>query len=43
MPGDDYKLTHQIFIDEKPEYYEFKNETHNMIGAELFANFESGE
>ncbi|MEZ8055320.1 GFA family protein [Vibrio sp. 10N.222.54.F12] len=43
MSGDDYKLTHQIFIDEKPEYYEFKNETQNMTGAEVFAHFESGE
>jgi hypothetical protein len=28
---------HQIFIDEKPEYYDFANETHNMTGAEVFA------
>lgn len=30
---------HQIFIDEKPEYYCFANETHNMTGAEVFAMF----
>ncbi len=30
---------HQVFIDEKPEYYSFANETHNLTGAELFANF----
>lgn len=35
-----YKLTHQIFIEEKPEYYEFANATQNMTGAELFAHFE---
>jgi hypothetical protein len=32
---------HQIFIDEKPEYYCFANETHNMTGAEAFAMFAS--
>ena len=31
----------QVFIDEKPEYYSFANETKNMTGAELFAQFES--
>ena len=36
-----YKLSHQIFIDEKPEYYNFSNETKNMTGAEVFAHFES--
>lgn len=30
---------HQIFIDEKPEYYCFANETKNMTGAEVFAQF----
>jgi hypothetical protein len=30
---------HQVFIDEKPEYYSFANETKNMTGAELFAQF----
>jgi hypothetical protein len=29
----------QIFIDEKPEYYSFANETKNMTGAEVFAQF----
>ena len=28
---------HQIFIDEKPEYYSFANETKNMTGEEVFA------
>ena len=27
---------HQIFIDEKPDYYSFSNETKNMTGAEVF-------
>jgi hypothetical protein len=30
---------HQVFIDEKPEYYSFANETKNTTGAELFAQF----
>ena len=33
---------HQIFIEEKPEYYSFANETKNMTGEEVFAQF-SGE
>lgn len=36
-----FKLSHQIFIDEKPEYYSFSNETHNMTGEEVFEHFES--
>jgi hypothetical protein len=30
---------HQVFIDEKPEYYTFANETKNLTGAELLAQF----
>ena len=33
---------HQIFIEEKPEYYAFANATKNMTGEEVFAQF-SGE
>lgn len=29
----------QVFIDEKPRYYAFSNETKNMTGAEIFALF----
>jgi len=29
----------QVFIDEKPGYYDFSNETENMTGAELFAKY----
>lgn len=36
-------LDHQIFIDEKPEYYAFANETKNMTGAEVFAQFTETE
>ena len=31
----------QVFIDEKPEFYEFVNETKNLTGPELFAMFGS--
>lgn len=29
----------QVFVDEKPHYYDFSNETQNMTGAEVFAKF----
>lgn len=29
----------QVFIDEKPSFYRFANETNDMTGAELFALF----
>lgn len=32
-------FTHQIFIDEKPFFYHFSNETCDMTGAEIFAKF----
>lgn len=36
---DAYALSSQIFIDEKPAYYEFANKTSTMTGAEVFAAF----
>lgn len=30
---------HQVFIDEKPNYYCFSNKTRNMTGAELIAKY----
>ncbi|PSM49297.1 aldehyde-activating protein [Chroococcidiopsis sp. CCALA 051] len=36
-----FVFEHQVFIDEKPAYYSFANETKNMTGAELFAQFTS--
>ena len=48
MPADlfdnqaDLNFDHQIFVDEQPSYYCFANETKNMTGAEVFAQF-SGE
>lgn len=35
----DVVFDHQVFIDEKPEYYSFSNNTKDMTGAELFALF----
>jgi len=39
--GDDpaFSFGNQVFIDEKPPYYEFFNKTENMTGAEVFAKF----
>jgi hypothetical protein len=36
-----YVFRTQIFIDEKPSYYDFANQTHNMTGADVFAAFGS--
>jgi hypothetical protein len=35
-------LTSQIFIDEKPDYYDFANDTPKLTGAEVFAAFNAG-
>lgn len=34
-----FVFDHQVFIDEKPVYYCFSNETENMTGAEVFAKY----
>ena len=34
-------LTLQIFIDEKPAYYDFANDTPKLTGAQAFAAFDS--
>jgi hypothetical protein len=36
---DMFIFDHQIFVEEKPSFYDFKNETKNMTGAEVFAAF----
>ncbi|QMU55927.1 MAG: GFA family protein [Candidatus Mycalebacterium zealandia] len=33
------KFTHEVFIDEKPGFYDFSNETEQMTGEECFAKF----
>ena len=38
-PG--WRLDHQVFIDEKPGFYSFAEETDNLTGAEVFARFDS--
>ena len=35
----DYVFDHQVFVDDKPGYYDFSNETKNMTGEEVFAYF----
>lgn len=35
----DLSFDHQIFIDEKPHYYDFANKTETMTGAEVFAKY----
>jgi len=36
-----FEMDHQIFIEEKPNYYSFANKTENMTGAEVFAKYAS--
>ena len=40
---EDLTFTSEIFIEEKPAYYEFANETHKMTGEEVFAMFAEAE
>ena len=37
--GSDLAFETQVFIDEKPGFYRFADETRNLTGAELFALF----
>lgn len=39
LENGEFTFDHQVFIDEKPAYYQFVNETHNMTGAEVFAQY----
>lgn len=34
------EFTHQVFVDKKPSYYEFKNQTKNLTEEEVFAMFQ---
>lgn len=36
---DNLVFSKQLFIDEKPEYYCFANETENMTGDEVYAHY----
>ena len=40
--GDQLVLDHQVFIDEKPGFYCFSQNTKDMTGAEVFAIFGAG-
>jgi hypothetical protein len=41
--GIEFEFTEQIFIDKKPSYYEFTNQTLNMTEAEVFAKYSPSE
>lgn len=34
-----FRMSEQIFVDEKPVYYEFANETPKLTGQQVFAQF----
>jgi len=34
-----FNLTQQIFIYEKPAYYEFSNQTENLTGQQVFEKY----
>lgn len=36
---DEFTFDHQVFIDKKPSFYSFANETLNMSEAEVFAKY----
>lgn len=33
------EFNHQVFVDERPDYYEFANKTSNMTGPEVYAKY----
>jgi len=33
------EFTHQVFVDERPSYYNFSNDTKDMTGPELIAKY----
>lgn len=37
--GDEWRLSEQIFIDEKPSFYSFAEKTENFTGEEIFAQY----
>ena len=38
-----FELQQQLFIEEKPAFYDFANRTENLTGAQVFAMHASGE
>ena len=41
--ADNFIFDHQVFVDNKPHYYDFANHTKNMTEAEVFAEFGSSQ
>ena len=41
--SEEFELHQQIFIEEKPAFYEFANKTENLTGAQVFAMYADGE
>ncbi|MCL5427171.1 MAG: aldehyde-activating protein, partial [Gammaproteobacteria bacterium] len=37
--GANFEMSSQIFIEQKPDYYDFANETPTMTGEQAFAHF----
>lgn len=37
-----FELTNEIFVEQKPAFYEFRNETRKLTGEQVFAQFDSG-
>lgn len=35
----EFHLSREIFFDEKPSYYELKNETHKLTGQQVFEQY----
>ncbi|WP_301289606.1 GFA family protein [Natronocella acetinitrilica] len=42
-PGSGFVMNSQIFIDQKPGYYDFANQTPTMTGEQVFAQFTKGD
>ena len=41
--ADNFIFDHQVFVDNKPHYYDFANHTKDMTEADVFAEFGSSE
>jgi len=37
--SEQFVFDHQVFIDKKPDFYKFENDTRNMTEAEVFAKY----
>ena len=41
--SDDLHFDHQVFVDERPPYYRFAQDTEELTGAECFAKFAASQ